>query len=108
MIPLIAFACSSDPDLMAIENLTDGALSVAITEVPNDQPLESGESRTTTVPFDTMYKMQLLEITDDTSALIVISDLPGVVLCEHLGTDSEPAPRLLVQSSGCNIESSTR
>ena len=108
MIPLIAFACSSDPDLMAIDNLTDGALSVGITEVPHDQPLGPGESRTTTVPFDTMYKMQLLEITDDTSALIVISDLPGVVLCEHLGTDSEPAPQLLVQSSGCNIESVTR
>ncbi len=77
---------------------------MVITEVPNDKPLESGESRRTTIPFDTMYETQLLEITDDTSALIEISEPTGVVLCEYLGTDDEQAVRLLVRSNGCSIE----
>ncbi len=105
LIPVIAFACGSDPDLLAIENLTDDALSVVITEVPDDQPLAPGGSRTATVPFDTRYETELVEITDDTSALIVITDLAGSVLCEHVATESEPAPRILVQSDGCGIES---
>ena len=104
VISLTAFACSSHPDLIAIENLTDGSLSVVITEVPNDKPLESGESRRTTIPFDTMYETQLLEITDDTSALMEISDPTGFVVCEYLGTDDEQAVRLLVRSNGCSIE----
>lgn len=104
-ILILALACGSDPELLAIENLTDGALNVKITEIPDDQPLEAGESRVATVPFDSMYETELVEITDDTSAGIVITNPSGQVLCEHVATESEPAPRLLVQSDGCGIES---
>ena len=41
-LSLITAACGSDPELLAIENLTDGPLTVVITEVPDDQPLETG------------------------------------------------------------------
>ena len=107
LIPVIAIACGGDPDLLAIENLTVGALSVEITEGPDDKPLEEGESRTAAIPFDTMYQTELVEITNETSARIVVTDPSGNVLCEHVATENEPAPRLLVQADGCGIESVT-
>lgn len=98
---LAVIACGSDPALLAVENLTDGELTVEITEVPDDSPLESGGSRSVSLPFDTMYETELVEITTDTSARIRISNPDGQLLCEYVATESEPAPRLIVQADGC-------
>lgn len=103
-LSLITAACGGDPELLAIENLTDGPLAVEITEVPDDQPLETGESRTATVPVDTMYQTELVEITGDTSARIRVSGPDGTPLCEYVATESEPAPRLVVLADGCVVE----
>jgi hypothetical protein len=103
-LSLITAACGGDPELLAIENLTDGPLTVEITEVPDDQPLETGASRTANVPVDTMYQTELVEITDDTSARIRVSGPNGAALCEYVATESEPAPRLVVLADGCVVE----
>ncbi len=103
-LSLITAACGSDPELLAIENRTGGLLTVEITEVPDEQPLETGESRTANVPVDTMYQTELVEITGDTSARIRVSVPDGSTLCEYVATESEPAPRLVVLADGCVVE----
>jgi len=103
-LSLVTAACGSDPELLAIENLTDGSLTVEITEVPDDQPLETGESRTANVPVDTMYQTELVEITSDTSARVRVTGPDGTPLCEYVATESESAPRLVVRANGCVVE----
>ena len=103
-LSLVMVACGSDPELLAIENRTDGPLTVEITEVPDDKPLETGESRTANVPVDTMYQTELVEITSDTSARVRVSGEDGTPLCEYVATESERAPTLVVLADGCVVE----
>ena len=103
-VAVIGLACGGEPDLLAVENRTDGPVIVEIIEVPNERPLESGPARSAEVPFDTMYETELVEITGGTSARIRITGPDGAMLCEHIATGSEPAPRLIVLADGCSIE----
>lgn len=104
LVTVIAVSCGGDPDLLAVENRTGGPVSIEIIEVPNDRPLESGSTRTAAVPADTMYQTELVEITGETSARIRVAGPDGVTLCEHVATESEPAPRLIVLVGGCSVE----
>jgi len=102
----VSAACGSDPELLALENRTGGTLSVEITEIPDERPLELGKSRTVEVPVGTMYQTELVEITGDTSARIHVTGPEGLILCDHVATTNEPAPRLIILSDGCSIEAS--
>lgn len=103
-VAVIGVACGSDPNLLTVENRTGGPVSVEIVEVPDDRPLESGLARSATVPVDTMYQTELVEITGDTSARIRVAGPDGATLCEHVATEREPAPRLIVLAGGCSVE----
>ena len=101
----------SDPALpgqilgaLQARGLSPQALTVEITEVPDNQPLETGESRTANVPVDTMYQTELVEITSDTSARVRVTGPDGTPLCEYVATESESAPRLVVRANGCVVE----
>ena len=104
LVTVIAVTCGGDPELLAVENRTGGPVSIEIIEVPNERPLESGLTRTAAVPADTMYQTELVEITGETSARIRVSGPDGATLCEHVATESEPAPRLIVLADGCSVE----
>jgi len=104
-VAILALACGGDPELLAVENRTGGAIVVEIAEIPDEHPLELGASRTANVQIDTMYETELSEITGDTSARVHVTDLDGGTICEHVATESEPAPRLIVFVGGCDIES---
>lgn len=104
LVAVIAVACGGEPELLAVENRTNGPLIVEITEVPDERPLESGPGRTATVPVDTMYQTELVEITGETSARVRVIGSDGTTLCESVATKSEPAPRLVVAADGCTVE----
>lgn len=104
LVAVIAVACGGDPELLAVENRTNGPLIVEITEVPDERPLESGPARSANVPVDTMYQTELVEITGETSARVRVIGPDGATLCERVATKSEPAPRLVVAVDGCSVE----
>jgi hypothetical protein len=104
-VAMLTLTCGGATELLAVENRTGGAIVVEIAEVPDEHPLELGASRTANVPIDTMYETELSEITGDSSARVHVTDLDGGTICEHVATESKPAPRLIVFAGGCDIES---
>lgn len=104
LVAVIGAACGGGPDLLTLENRTGGPVSVEIIEVPDERPLESGLTRSAVVPVDTMYQTELVEITGETSALVRVTGPDGNTLCEHVATEGDPAPRLIVLVDSCSVE----